>query len=132
MGLGAPPSRYAIVKGVDSLAIFVWTIYYAIYEDFCLKIPLQAVDEFYHGLLPVSFTPVNQYAFVLLGYSVVNTSILFLEPRSPWAEATRYVRASIASSARLTSRSLQGCDWPHQSPAVRCWPRRRHHHGSSG
>ncbi|ROV89092.1 hypothetical protein VMCG_09872 [Cytospora schulzeri] len=61
MGLGAPLSRYAIVKGVDSTDTFVWTIHHAIYDGFSFKMLLQAIDEFYHGLEPAPFTPFNQY-----------------------------------------------------------------------
>ncbi|KAF2135672.1 uncharacterized protein K452DRAFT_260320 [Aplosporella prunicola CBS 121167] len=61
MGLGAPLSRYAIVREPDSSQIFVWTLHHAIYDGYSIAMLLQTIDDFYHGKHPAPFTPFNRY-----------------------------------------------------------------------
>ncbi|KAL6870381.1 amino acid adenylation [Trichoderma novae-zelandiae] len=61
MGLGAPLSRYAILDHDNSTKVFVWTIHHAIYDGYSLSMLLQTIQDFYDGLEPAPFTPVNRY-----------------------------------------------------------------------
>lgn len=62
MGIGAPLSRYAIIKMDNSTeVVFVWTIHHAVYDGYSLPMLLQTIEDFYQGLKPAPFTPFNRY-----------------------------------------------------------------------
>ncbi|KAL6851309.1 putative NRPS-like protein biosynthetic cluster [Amphichorda felina] len=61
MGVGAPLSRYAIVKNPNDDNVFVWTIHHAIYDGYSLSMLLQTIEDAYQGLHPAPFTPFNSY-----------------------------------------------------------------------
>lgn len=61
MGLGAPLSRYAILRHGNSPKVFVWTIHHAIYDGYTLPMLLQTIQDFYHDIKPAPFTPFNRY-----------------------------------------------------------------------
>lgn len=62
MAIGCSLSRYAIVRGVNSSEkVFVWTIHHAIYDGYAISMLLHTINEFYHGLKPIPFTPFSRY-----------------------------------------------------------------------